>query len=232
VDHDLLIDGGTGVGDLSFAELLGIDHIFVTHAHLDHIAMIPFLVDTVGYLRKEPITLYATAEVLDSLAAHIFNWRIWPDFTVIPHAERPYLRTRTIAMGEAVTLAGRRITPLPANHVVPACGFQLDSGRASLVFSGDTTVNDALWEAVNRIENLQTLIIETAFRNRERDIAIAAKHLCPSMLAAELAKLKRPAQIYITHLKPGEGEEIMREIEREAQAYHPRLLRNGEIFTL
>ena len=73
--------------------------------------------------------------------------------------------------------------------MVPAVGFQLDSGDASLVFTGDTTTNDALWEEVNRIENLRYLIIETAFSNAERQLAIDSKHLCPALLAEELAKL-------------------------------------------
>ena len=48
LDGDILIDAGTGVGDLTLAELSQIDHIFVTHSHLDHVTSIPFLVDTVG----------------------------------------------------------------------------------------------------------------------------------------------------------------------------------------
>jgi ribonuclease BN (tRNA processing enzyme) len=47
LDHDVLIDAGTGVGDLSVAELTRIDHIFVTHSHMDHVVSIPFLADTV-----------------------------------------------------------------------------------------------------------------------------------------------------------------------------------------
>jgi glyoxylase-like metal-dependent hydrolase (beta-lactamase superfamily II) len=46
LDDDILIDAGTGVSSLSMAEMCKIDHIFVTHAHLDHVACIPFLVDT------------------------------------------------------------------------------------------------------------------------------------------------------------------------------------------
>ena len=48
LDQDVLIDAGTGVGDLSVAELAQIDHIFVTHSHMDHVASIPFIADTVG----------------------------------------------------------------------------------------------------------------------------------------------------------------------------------------
>jgi ribonuclease BN (tRNA processing enzyme) len=133
-------------------------------------------------------------------------------------------------VGEPVQLGGRSITPLPANHVVPAVGFRLDSGRASLVFTGDTTSNDALWERVNEIENLRYLIIETAFSNAERQLAIDSKHLCPSMLAGELAKLKRAARIFITHLKPGEGALTMEQVQQIAGAYTPEMLTNGHVF--
>ena len=40
-------------------ELKQIDHVFVTHSHLDHVACIPFLVDTVGGMRRAPITVRA-----------------------------------------------------------------------------------------------------------------------------------------------------------------------------
>ena len=206
LDNDVLIDAGTGVGDLSVAELCGIDHVFVTHSHLDHIACIPLMVDSVGFMRDKPLTVHATQATLEILKQHIFNWKIWPDFTQIPNAQKPYMRYQAIELGQTVELQGRKITALPANHVVPAIGFQIDSGAASLVFTGDTTTQDALWEVVNRIDNLRYLIIETAFSNEDKNLALLSKHLCPSTLAEELLKLKRKAEIYITHLKPGEVE--------------------------
>jgi hypothetical protein len=78
--------------------------------------------------------------------------------------------------------------------------------------------------------NLKYLIIETAFCNREKALAIAAKHLCPSMLAEELAKLERSAEVYVTHLKPGEIELTMQEIEDCAGQYRPRMLQNNQVF--
>ena len=124
----------------------------------------------------------------------------------------------------------RKITSLPANHVVPAVGFQVDSGQASLVFTGDTTTHDPLWKVVNKITNLRYLIIETAFCNRERELAVAAKHFCPSLLAEELPKLERSAEIFITHLKPGEIELTMQEVEDCAGQYKPRMLQNNQVF--
>ncbi|MCM8596077.1 3',5'-cyclic-nucleotide phosphodiesterase [Accumulibacter sp.] len=232
VDDDILIDAGTGVADLVLADLARIDHIFLTHAHLDHLAALPLLVDSVSDLRDTPITLHATAATLTSIGKHIFNWVIWPDFTVIPSFERPAMQYREVSVGQPLRLGSRTITALPAEHTVPAVGYQLDSGAASLVFTGDTTINPAFWPIVNRIANLRYLLIETAFPNRGRRLAEVSRHLCPSMLAAELKQLKVDAEIYISHLKPGQIELTMSEIESCASRYRPKMLRHGQSFDL
>lgn len=230
LDHDILIDAGTGVGDLSLDEMGAIDHVFLSHAHLDHIVSIPFMLDSVGYKRQQPLTVYATEETLEALQQHIFNWKIWPDFSQIPSTAEPYMRYRVLSPGETVRLNGRAITALPANHVVPAVGYQLDSGICSLVYTGDTTTQDVFWEVVNRIDNLGYLIIETAFTNAEKELALLSRHLCPTLLAEELMKLQGKPAIYITHLKPGESELTMREIGECVQGFFPKMLVNGQVF--
>ena len=232
VDDDILIDAGTGVGDLSIEQLVAIDHVFITHSHLDHIACLPFLLDTVMGMRPHPVTVYAIADTLKILREHIFNWKVWPDFNVIPDAAQPFLEYKEIKLDMTVELAGRHITALPANHVVPAVGYRLDSGSASLVFSGDTTVCEAFWQRVNRIENLKYLVIETAFSNAEIELARVSKHLCPSMLKEELDKMMQTAEIYITHLKPGEGEVIMQEIGDLVTSHQVKALQPLQIFEL
>jgi ribonuclease BN (tRNA processing enzyme) len=232
LDHDVLIDAGTGVGDLKLEDLARIDHVFLTHSHLDHVVSIPFMVDTVGWMRDRPLTVHAIEPTLDILRDHLFNWKLWPDFARIKHGGHPLLRYESVELGVAVDCGGRRLTPLPANHAVPAVGYRIDSGRASLVYTGDTTTNDALWCEVNEIENLRYLIIETAFCDREKDLAVAAKHLCPSMLADELSKFKRQAEIYITHLKPGENEITMREVEARLAGRPVRMLQHNQSFAL
>lgn len=230
LDNDILIDAGTGVGSLSLDELVGIDHIFVTHAHLDHVATIPFLVDTVGCMRDKPVTVHALQPTIDALTQHLFNWSIWPDFSKIPNGCSPYMKFGVLSVGETVEIDGRKITPLPANHTVPTTGFQLDSGQASLVFTGDTTTSDSLWMVVNKIQNLRYLIIESAFSEQKKDIAIRSKHLCPSLLAEELEKLTQDAEIYITHLKQGEADLTMREIQACAGKFNPSRLTNSQAF--
>ncbi|MSQ73671.1 MAG: 3',5'-cyclic-nucleotide phosphodiesterase [Betaproteobacteria bacterium] len=230
IDEDILIDAGTGVGDLSLSEMSLIDHVFVTHSHLDHIATIPFMVDTVGGMRSRPLTVHAIPEVLEVLRKHIFNWIVWPDFTKVPTEEKPFMRYEEIQVGETIRFGKRALTVLPAVHTVPAVGYQMESGNGSLIFTGDTTTNDALWEIANKIDNLKYLIIETAFCNKDIALAKLSKHLCPSMLAEELAKLERVPEVYVTHLKPGEIELTMQEIEDCAGQYRPRMLQNKQVF--
>lgn len=237
LDQDILIDAGSGVGDLSMDELLKISHIFVTHSHLDHIAFIPLLLDTVMGIRNEPVTVYATKETLGVLKAHIFNWKIWPDFNEIPNSEAPFLRYQEIKLGQAVVLGDRTITALPVHHVVPAVGYHVKGAEHSLVYTGDTTVCDALWHEINGIHHLKYLIIETAFSNSELELAILSKHLCPSMLMQELAKLDAvhlasALEVYITHLKPGEDAHIMREIAESNLGLPIAALNRHQIFEL
>jgi len=229
VDHDILIDAGTGVGELSIAELAAIDHVFLTHAHLDHIAALPMMIDTVADRRDTPLTVYATKAVLDSLRQHIFNWAIWPDFSVVPSAEQPFMRYRQIDLAEAVSLGLRQISALPADHTVPAVGYRLDSGAGSLVFSGDTGPCEAFWQAVNAIPNLRHLIVECAFPNHEQQLAELSKHYWPAGLADQLTKLTRPCQIHISHLKPGQVETTMQEVAHCLKAFSPGMLSNDQI---
>lgn len=232
LDEDVLIDAGTGVGDLSLESLLKIDHIFVTHSHLDHVLSIPLLLDTAMGLRAEPITLHATIEVINILKQHLFNWQIWPDFNKIPSSAFPFLVYSELKIGEAVSVKNKTITALPANHVVPAVGYHIDSGEHSLVFTGDTAGGLELWQAVNAINNLKYLIIETAFSNAEAQLAELSKHLCPDTLARELTYLKCKPITLITHLKPGEDVIIMREIADNPVTAHCKALLQQQILEL
>ena len=102
VDDDVLIDGGTGLSELSLEEMSRIRHIFVTHSHLDHIAGIPMLLDSVFETTQQPLVVHAREETIRTLRKHIFNWQIWPDFSVLPSAEQPVLRFEVMQPGESI----------------------------------------------------------------------------------------------------------------------------------
>ena len=216
IDYDVLIDAGTGVGDLSLAEMRRIDHVLLTHSHLDHIAALPLMVDAIAAHRTSPVQIHALQGTIDALKLHIFNNVIWPDFSKIPSLEAPFVSFHPICIGQQLQLAGKHIEVLPAVHTVPAVGYAvrpLDSAN-HWIFTGDTERNPALWARINQL-NVAMLVIETAFSNRESDLARKSLHLSPNALANELEHIDAGQRypIYVTHTKPAETELIMEEIK-------------------
>ena len=215
IDQDMLVDAGTGVGDLTLEEMKDIDHVLLTHSHLDHVAALPLMVDAIASQRTVPVRIHALAGTIAALKAHIFNNVIWPDFSRIPTVEAPFISFHEIQIGQTLEISGKHIEVLPAVHTVPAVGFAVTGGRGCWVFSGDTERNPAFWERINQL-NVAALVIETAFSNREKELARRSLHLSPLALAQELDCIDKSKSfpIYITHTKPAETELIMSEIQK------------------
>lgn len=241
VDGDVLVDAGTGVGDLSLEQMRGIRDVFLTHSHLDHIAALPLMVDAVASQLVEPIRVHALPGTIEALKAHIFNNVIWPDFSRIPTPQSPFVSFHEVQVGQTLELQGKVVEVLPAVHTVPACGYAVTAARGCWVFTGDTERNPAFWARINQLD-VVALVIETAFSNREKDLARRSLHLSPLALAGELDCIARGKEfpIYITHTKPAETELIMAEIQRFDQAqpsgagvsHDIRWLRAGQEFEL
>lgn len=232
VDDDLLIDVGTGVGDLSLQQAIAINTVFLTHAHLDHCGMLPMLADAAGNFRDEPLNVYALPEVISAIMRNILNGEIWPDYTALPSPGRPYICFKPILPGETVELDGRKITALPAQHAVSCVGYQIDSGAASLVYSGDTTYCEEFWHALNGIDNLKYLLIENTFLNANAAGATRSGHMTASLLAQELRLLQRPVELFIVHMEAGREDDTLRETLDAIPEFKPVLLRRGQVFEL
>jgi len=236
LDDDVLIDAGTGVGDLPLDALASIDHILVSHSHLDHVLAIPLLADSVLRLRAQakrpPIQVHALPETLDALRQHLFNGVIWPDFTRLPSADHPVLSLHPFEIGQRLLLGEREIEVLNAEHTVPACGFAVDGGEAGhWVFTGDTGPNAALWRRLAQLK-VAHLVIETAFSDEERQLAHVSRHLCPAQLGRELAQLGGSVDVHITHIKPGEMDAVMQEIGALAGPHRISALQAGQTIAL
>lgn len=227
VDDDILIDVGTGAGDLTLEQSVAINTVFLTHAHLDHCGLLPMLADAAGNFRDTPLTVYALPETIAAIKRNIFNGEIWPDYTALPTPERPYICFHPIALGETVELNGRKFTALPSKHAVPCVGYRVDSGAASWVYSGDTTLCAEFWQALNRMDNLKYLLIETTFLNANTAVAARAGHMTAELLAQGLRLLHRPVELFIVHMEAGREDETWREILGAAAEFRPTLLMRG-----
>ncbi len=236
LDDDVLIDAGTGVGDLTLDELAKIDHILISHSHLDHVLSIGLLADSVARRRvaAPPILVHALPATIDALRTHLFNGVIWPDFTQLPSAEAPVLAFAPFAVGQVLAIGRHRIEVLTASHTVPAVGFAVladSDANGAWVFTGDTGPNPALWQRLRSLP-LAHLVIETAFSDEERALAKLSRHLCPSLLGQELAQLEGSAMVHITHIKPGEVEAVMAQIAALGSRHRVAALQSGQIIRL
>ncbi len=234
VDDDILIDAGSGVGDLTLDEMAAVRHIFLTHSHLDHVAFLPLLVDSIFERIDEPIVIHALPETLRGIKEHLFNWVIWPDFASLPSAENPVMRYEEITVGQQCRLAGRTIEPIAVNHIVPTVGYRFESAAgASFAFTGDTTTNDSFWAALNAHARLDFLLLEVAFANRHEALSQMARHYCSKTLVEDLVKLEHNPQICLTHHKPDEDQVIFAEV-MAAVAGHRNIkqLKNNLTFQL
>jgi len=211
VGDEILIDAGSGVGDLTIEEMHRIRHIFITHTHLDHIHCIPLLLDTIFDTVTEPVVLHGSKIVLESIQRHIFNGIIWPDFTVLPSVANPVVVFDVLESGESIQLGDLNFRAVEVNHIVPTVAYIVSDLSGVFVFSGDTTTNETLWQAINALEKIDVLVVETAFTDNEMELCRKSKHYCPQTLAADLKKMNHNPEIYLTHAKPGEAEQIFHE---------------------
>ena len=232
IDNDILIDAGTGLGDLDLDAMSAISHIFLTHSHLDHITSIPFLVDTIFDRIKEPLVVYGIEATINALKDHIFNNIIWPDFSRLPSVDNPVMRFQVIKPGEVIEINQRKIEVIEVKHIVPGVGYRVESATGSFAFSGDTSTNDTFWEALNKHDSLDLLIVESAFTNKDVTLCHMSGHYCAELLAPDLAKLKHQPRVYISHNKPGAEGKIFAECESAITTHQIHPLNSGQSFSI
>lgn len=212
VGESILIDAGTGLGVLEQKALEKIDHVFVSHSHMDHIALLPLLADATLESRRQPITVHGTEATLEALSNHIFNWHVAPDFRVLPSMDKPTLRFSPLQAGVPVQVDGCSVTAIPVEHSIPTVAFQVDCGDGSVVLATDMGVSDGFWPVVNEIDNLRYLLLDASFENARIDLCRTSGHLCPSLLKQELKRFRGPGEVCVVHVKPSAMIAVQQEI--------------------
>ena len=230
IDNDVLLDSGTGVGDLALDDLHSIRHVFVTHAHLDHIAGLPMLIDSIFTDEVDiPVTVYGRSETLKAIQDHVFNWVIWPDFAVLPNPEKPMLRYQVCNPGDTISIGHREFHAVDVAHSVPAIGYTVQNSGGVFAVSGDTKTNKTLWPVLNRCDDLRALVIEVSFPNEMESLAATAGHYCPTSLSRDLDLLQHDPEIWLTGMKPGEEERILSQVLDAAPERNIQMLSRGTI---
>ena len=233
IDNDVLIDAGTGIGDLDLSDLDSIRHVFLTHAHLDHIAGLPMLVDRVFDENFDtPLTVYAREETLRAVQDHLFNGVIWPDFAKLPSVEQPMLRYKVCSPGDTVTIGHRDFNAVDVMHSVPSLGFTVQNSGGVFAVSGDTKTNETLWPVLNACNDLRVLVIEVSFPDEMQDLAADSGHYTPKTLTDDLRRLQHEPEIWLTGMKPGEESTIYEQVLKAAPGKNIQMLSRGTVLNV
>lgn len=145
-----LLDAGGVVEALGIAEQNAVRHILLSHAHLDHVKDIPMLADNVIGLKSDPVEVCAAPEVITTLRNHVFNFQLWPDFTVIPTKESPVIRYREEGPGRVFSVGEFKVEFVRVNHPVPCYASFVSEGDKTLLYTGDTGPTDEVWEVARK----------------------------------------------------------------------------------
>jgi ribonuclease Z len=186
----VLLDAGTGMYRLG--KHLQTDHldIFLTHAHLDHIAGLTYL------LLLNPATLARTtvhgdAVKLAAVRDHLFAEAIFP----VP----PAFKFEPLK-GACPLTSGGTLTHFPLQHPGGALGFRLDWPDRSMAYVTDTTAAVGA-RYIEHIRGVDLLVHDSYFPCDKDDLPAITGH---SSLAA-VASLAAEAQIgrlVLAHIDP------------------------------
>jgi HD-GYP domain-containing protein (c-di-GMP phosphodiesterase class II)/phosphoribosyl 1,2-cyclic phosphodiesterase len=235
VDHNVVIDAGNILSGLK-NEAVHIDHIFITHSHLDHICDIPFFIDTFFTQRTNTLTIYGLKETLEYIKTYIFNWHIWPDFSEIKliHKNFNAIVFKEIKIGQTIELDNCSLKAIANNHTSCSCGYVVTKNNHATLFSSDTFICDTLFDEINTNKQIKSAIFDISFPSRFETLAKDSKHFTPKIFKDALKKLQRKEVIlYINHLKPAYFEELKQEINAlDIFENGGAILEDGDIITL
>lgn len=229
---DIIIDAGNVLNALG-NDAKDINHVFLTHSHADHIADLPFIIETFFDQRNTPLTIYALEETINVLKKHSFNNKIWPDFTKIKLTKNDNfsLILKPIKIDETINIHNYFIKAIQADHIPGSCGYLITKKNQSFIISGDTYINPIIWNEINNNITIKSLIIECSFPDKLENLAKLTKHLTPSLIAKELQNLKRKdISIFFYHLKPSYKKELLNDIKKHKLLnYHGKILKEGDV---
>jgi len=229
IDDSVAVDAGSLAMAASKLQQNEIRDVVLTHAHLDHIAGLPLFIDDHFSTLTEPITVYATQPVIDTLERDIFNWSVYPRFSELSNANGPVLRYEPFGRAEEFTVKHLTFRPIDVNHKVPSTGFLISDTTTTIALSGDTAETDGFWNLVNAADSISAVMLECAFPDELDDLAVVSHHLTPQRMKRELEKCERNCPVYVVNLKPMFREAITKQLAG-LNLSHLSVLQVGKVY--
>jgi ribonuclease BN (tRNA processing enzyme) len=211
IDDHIAIDAGAVTANLSPLEQERVDHVVLSHAHLDHIANLPFLLDNRFARQTKPIRIYGPDATLRDLRTDVFNNRVWPDFTNLHNRKSVALETQSIAAGVAFDVENLRFSPDAMLHPVECYGYKIAAGDHAIYIAGDTGSAEPVKRAVFGDPRIKAIVIEVSWPDRMAALAEISGHLVPKTLIRHWP-LHPTARVLVSHIKPFYLDEVSAEL--------------------
>jgi ribonuclease BN (tRNA processing enzyme) len=187
----VVLDAGSGMCQVG--KYLETDRleVFLSHAHLDHVVGLTYLVNLVPGEVLRQTTVRGEAAKLEAVREHLFAESIFP----VPP---PF---RFVPIGESCSLPrGGTLRAFALKHPGGSLGFRLDWPGQSMAYVTDTTAtgNAAYLQVIHGVD---LLVHESYFARDEHDLpAVTGHSALPAV--AELAAAAEVARVVLVHIDP------------------------------
>jgi ribonuclease BN (tRNA processing enzyme) len=189
-----------------------VEHVLLTHAHMDHTTSLPIFIENAWTPSPDCPCIYGSPQTLDSIQRSIFNNEVWPDFVALSETMPPFLRLKTLQPEVSVDIAGLTVTPVPVDHTIPTFAYVVQSGGTAVIFGADSAPTTRLWEVARATPGLRAVFLEASFPNRLSSLAQVSRHLTPELFGREAAKVPAGVRVIAVHMKVRYRSEIQCEL--------------------
>jgi ribonuclease BN (tRNA processing enzyme) len=190
-EHGIVLDAGSGICRLGeYLETSQLE-VFLSHAHLDHVLGLTYLINVVPAEVVRQTTVRGERAKLDAVREHLFAEPIFP---VVPT-----FRLEPLATNCSLPQGGM-LTCFPLKHPGGSLGFRLDWPGHSMAYVTDTTASaDA--EYVAQIRGVDLLVHEAYFAQDSGDLPAITGHSC-LLPVAEVAAAAGVGRLVLVHIDP------------------------------
>lgn len=168
--------------------------IFLSHAHLDHIAGLTFLLVPMLNGQIGTVRLWGTGKTLDAVREHLLAEAVFP---LPPQFEYVKLPSRASVPG------GGTITHVPLDHPGGSTGYRLDLPDRSLAYITDTLADRSY---LGFIRGVDLLIHECYFPDEDAAAARESGHSHTTPVV-ELARDAGVSRLLLVHIDPQREED-------------------------